>query len=766
MIEYQELEAEKSLLKSHDKKAVIAYNELINRADKLLDSEMFSVVNKTGMPPSKDKHDYISIGPYWWPNPNTDDGLPYIRKDGEINPEARNNYTDFVENKNFISAIKDLKNAYYLNNNLNYGKRALELINVWFLNPETMMNPHLNYGQSIPGKNDGRCFGIIEFDGLIEVIKFLELAKDRNLLNKKTEVGMFNWLSEYANWLQNSKLGMEESTRKNNHGTHYDVQLLSILVYLNKTEEVENYLSTTTKARIFSQIMPDGSQPLELKRTKSFSYSVMNLHGFLELARLGQKVGVNLWGMESKDGRSIKKGYEYMLPYIMNEKEWQYKQIKDKKPSVEKLISDLKKAQKLFKEDAFDEIIHQVNQKKNESKKKVKSDFFWKRHTIDNTLSGADGVRLEDVNNDGLLDITTGWEEGGFTKVYLHPGYEKSKEKWYSVIVGKTPNVEDAVFADLDNNGTIDVISSTEGRNNKIYINWAPSNKDNYLDKSKWKTDVIPVSKGLTQWMFAIPIQMDGKNGLDIVVGSKNKNAQIGWFQAPKNPRNVSDWKYHSISSASWIMSIILRDMDGDNDLDIVVSDRNKGDLNGVRWLENPGKLRLLKKPWKNHFLGAEDTRVMFMDLADLDNDGLEDAIVTEYTNQNIVFLKRLDNTGLNWKPFTIDIPEITGRAKAVKVGDINNDGKLDIVHTSNTFKKEGKSGVYWLSYKDVPTESEWEWHNISGPVGIKYDRVELIDLDGDGDLDVLTCEENYGENNQGLGVIWYENPLINIKNY
>ena len=364
LIDYQVLEAQKSRIKKGDKKAVKNYNQLIKKADSLLTVDAFSVTKKTGLPPSKSKHDYMSIGPYWWPNPETDDGLPYIRKDGEINPEARNNFTDFVENKNFTATIKELSNAHYLSDNLNYAKKALALINGWFLNEETKINPHLNYGQYIPGKNDGRCFGIIEFARLVEVIKFLELAKDRTIIDKKTEEGMFNWFTAYANWLQNSKLGKEEATRKNNHATYYDVQLVSILLYLNRVEEVKNHLSTTTKARIFSQIEPNGSQPLELARTKSFSYSVMNLHGFLELAILGQKVGVNLWDVYSKDGRSIKKGYEFMLPYLLNEKKWQYKQIEDRKHSEEQLISDLISARKLFKDNTFDKALHQINQRK------------------------------------------------------------------------------------------------------------------------------------------------------------------------------------------------------------------------------------------------------------------------------------------------------------------------------------------------------------------------------------------------------------------
>lgn len=363
IIEYEKLATQKSLIQKGDKKAVEDYQKLIKQADKLLNIEGFSVVNKIGMPPSGRKHDYMSIGPYWWPNPETSDGLPYVRKDGEINPESRNNFTDFVEFGNFITTVQTLSNAYYYSGDLKYAIKNIELINVWFLSEDTKMNPNLNYGQYVPGESEGRCFGIIEFDKILEVLKFLEIAKDKNILDKNTDEEMFNWLTEYSNWLKNSKLGIEESTRKNNHGTHYDVQLLSILVYLNKIEEVKNYLSTTTKARIFSQIEPDGSQPLELARTKSFSYSVMNLHGFLELAIIGQKVGVDLWNLSSKDGRSIKKGYQYMLPYLANEKKWEHQQIRDRKHSEEKLITDLKKARKLFKQDAFDDALDVIEER-------------------------------------------------------------------------------------------------------------------------------------------------------------------------------------------------------------------------------------------------------------------------------------------------------------------------------------------------------------------------------------------------------------------
>lgn len=356
-VNYSELDSKREKIENGDEKETLSFENLIIRADSLVHGSLFSVVNKKGIPPSGDKHDYMSIGPYWWPNPEIPEGRPYIRRDGEINPETRNNYTDYVEGYDFFRAINDLTYAYYLGSNKVYAKRAIEFLNAWFLNEKTKMNPNLNYAQSIPGKNEGRCFGIIEFGGIGNVLKCLELLEHKKILDKETKIGMKQWLTDYAFWLQNSKLGIEESTRENNHGTHYDIQLLNILLYLNKKNEVKEYLSTVTKARIFQQIEPDGSQPRELARTKSFSYTVMNLHGFMELVRLGKKVEVDLWGFESEDGRSIKKAFQYMLPYLAKEKEWEYKQIVGITHSEEKLFSDIRYIHKTFNERSFEDVL-------------------------------------------------------------------------------------------------------------------------------------------------------------------------------------------------------------------------------------------------------------------------------------------------------------------------------------------------------------------------------------------------------------------------
>lgn len=382
----------------------------------------------------------------------------------------------------------------------------------------------------------------------------------------------------------------------------------------------------------------------------------------------------------------------------------------------------------------------------------------WKCNIIDDTSRGADGAKLADVNGDGLMDIVTGWEEGGLTRVYLHPAPEKANQRWPFVTTGKTPSAEDAVFVDLDQDGAVDVVSSCEGGSQSMFVQWAPKEKSDYLNESKWQSQVIPISKGMTRWMFCIPMQVDQKFGPDLIAGSKSPNAQIGWFESPKNARNLAAYKWRTISQAGWIMSLRAQDMDADGDLDILTSDR-KGPMRGCRWLENPGPGDAQKQPWRNHFIGCQDKEVMFLTLADIDEDGLQDVLVAAKSSKQsqIIILRRLDASGVAWKQHIIPYPQQTGSAKAVVVGDIDLDGKKDIV-----FSCEGatapKKGVMWLSRNKGPFDGDWRAHDISGPKGIKYDRLELLDIDHDGDLDVITCEER--ENKNGLGLFWYANPL------
>ncbi|TWU27873.1 FG-GAP repeat domain-containing protein [Bythopirellula polymerisocia] len=379
---------------------------------------------------------------------------------------------------------------------------------------------------------------------------------------------------------------------------------------------------------------------------------------------------------------------------------------------------------------------------------------IWAAHIIDTSSDGADGVKLCDVNGDGLPDVVTGWEEGGLTRICFHPGKETVREPWPSVTVGTTPNVEDAVAVDLDEDGTLDVVSCCEGKQRKMFVHWGPQDSMQRLNPREWKQAMLPASEDRMQWMFAWGMQVDGKHGIDIIAGGKNENAQLGWFEAPPSPRNLEGFQWHVISPVGWLMSLWQRDMNQDGHTDLVISDRY-GELRACRWLQNPGPGLPQQQPWQNHFMGGRDKEVLSMCLVDLDRDGLEDAIVAEVAPR-LLYLRRLEATGDRWESYEIHVRGNVGDSRAVAVGDINSDGRQDLALT--TANSSGKHAVVWLEYEDSPLKDQWRTHAISGnDAGEKYDRLELLDLDFDGDLDLLTCEERQG--GHGLGVVWYENP-------
>ncbi len=383
----------------------------------------------------------------------------------------------------------------------------------------------------------------------------------------------------------------------------------------------------------------------------------------------------------------------------------------------------------------------------------------WPRHTIDDSSRGADGVRIADVNGDGRPDLVTGWEEGGVTRVYLHPGNAEDRERWPAVTIGETPSVEDAVFVDLDDDGRADVVSSCEGRTRTMFVHWAPKQAADLLEPTAWKTEPLVESRARMMWMFCVLADIDGQGGIDLVAGGKGEGAQIGWFESPTDPRRLDEWRWHPISPAGWIMSLVMADMDDDGDPDVLTSDR-KGALRGCRWLENPGPGQVQSSPWQNHFIGGRDHEAMFLTLADVDGDGRRDVVAATRDNGLLVF-RRTAGAIAAWRGSSIPLPADVGTGKAAAVGDLDGDGTADFVFSCEN-AGQGRAGVVWLSRDDSSGPDRYAARHISGPPGIKFDRIELVDLDGDGDLDVLTCEESEpGDGRRrGLGVVWYENRL------
>lgn len=375
----------------------------------------------------------------------------------------------------------------------------------------------------------------------------------------------------------------------------------------------------------------------------------------------------------------------------------------------------------------------------------------WPLHVIDNSSAGADGVRLADVNGDRLPDVAAAWEEGGLIRVYLHPGTRAARRPWPAVTVGQVSSPEDAVFADLDGDGAFDVVSCCEGKEKTVFLHWAPRERSRYLDPTAWKTEGLPASKGVCQWMFCLPMQVDGCNGIDLVVGGKNDGAGIGWFEAPNEARDLNAWKWHPLYDAGWIMSLIAEDMDGDGDLDIVASDR-KGTSRGCLWIENPGHDHARLGRWPVHRIGLGDREYMFLTVADLDADGLRDVLAATAGGE-LVYYRRAAAGPPEWESYTIRLPANAGTGKGVGIADVDGDGRTDIVFSCE--QSRGKRGLMWMKYANSPAEQNWTAFDIAGLSGTKFDLVQPVDLDGDGDLDVMTTEET-----ERLGVIWYENPF------
>lgn len=313
-----EFEATNSTLKP-------AFNRLLADANKALDAKPQSVMDKRRVPPSGDKHDFVSQAPYFWPETNADGVVKYVRHDGERNPES-NFDSDAGRLGGTLSNVTTLGLAYYFTDDEKYAAKAAELLRVFFLNPATKMNPNMNFGQGIPGETDGRPMGLISARGFIEMMDALSLLDNSKSWTADDQQQMRAWLEDYFHWLTTSKIGVGELEAKNNHGSWCTDQAAVIALYLGKTNYARELILQQTN-RITHEILPDGHEPLELARTKSFGYSSFNLNALVDLASIAQNEGIDLWHFRGTNGGSIYRAVWFMAPYANTTNKWPFQQI-------------------------------------------------------------------------------------------------------------------------------------------------------------------------------------------------------------------------------------------------------------------------------------------------------------------------------------------------------------------------------------------------------------------------------------------------------
>jgi Alginate lyase len=300
---------------------------LFAQANSLLSKRPTSVMDKTQLPASGDRHDFLDLAPYCWPDPKSPNGLPYICQDKMgINPE----FYLIPDYKNMIDMIKRVKTlalAYHFSQNESYASKATDLLRVWFLNGDTKMNPNMQYAEVVRGKNNGTNGGIIGGKDFPEIIDSLNMIGNSRSWTSQDQKGMKLWFTYYLDWLMNSTAGVQEGKSRNNHGTWYNAQVSSIALFLNKPEITERFLQKTKLNLIPVQILPDGRQPLELRRASSLDYSVFNLLGLFKLANIGEHVGIDLWNFKTDRGAGLQEALDYLLPYLLNKTSWPYVQI-------------------------------------------------------------------------------------------------------------------------------------------------------------------------------------------------------------------------------------------------------------------------------------------------------------------------------------------------------------------------------------------------------------------------------------------------------
>lgn len=393
----------------------------------------------------------------------------------------------------------------------------------------------------------------------------------------------------------------------------------------------------------------------------------------------------------------------------------------------------------------------------------------WKMHVIDDTGNGADGVHVADINQDGFADVVSGWEQSGEIKLYLNPyaaaAQPKADAQWQRVAVSgglTTKGIEDAAFADMNLDGQLDsILSSAEGSTRSLGVHWL---QGPVASAASWRgTRLVPAQQ--SSYLKARAGQIDGINGADVVAGTKEKGAEqagVYWFKAPPTagPEGAAQWQRFFVGHVDFkTTTLLLRDMNADGRLDVLYSGRA-----GIGWFKNPGAA--LEQPWPRVVVSEQDSEFA---LCDVNGDGLLDVVAGASRHTPIVarWYKQLDASGEHWQPFEIATAEgRPGFASGVKfvikgVGCLPDPAQQwpRLVFTASGYGH----GLFELTTRAAP-EAEKPWHirNLTAhQCGMKYDNVEMVDVDRDGDLDAVTTEEGEGVLTAGTGVIWFENPAV-----
>ncbi|WP_284638222.1 alginate lyase family protein [Paenibacillus silviterrae] len=295
---------------------------IISKANEALQTEIQHITDVRADRSEGGAHDYYSNGDYWWPNPDTQDGLPYVKRDGESNPNNFDAHRLIL--REMRTHVAHLAAGYMVTGNEKYAGRAVQWLKEFFLDEATRMNPHLLYAQAIPGICSGRGIGIIDTLHLIDIPFAVDALQGSDALASELTSGLKQWFADYLRWMCTHPHGVEEMKAANNHSVCWFVQSSVFSRFTGHEEMLEFCRKKYKEVLLPSQMDGNGSFPRELARTKPYGYSIFVLDNMATLCHVLTTAADNLWTFQLPDGRGIRKGFEFLFPYMAVKESWPY----------------------------------------------------------------------------------------------------------------------------------------------------------------------------------------------------------------------------------------------------------------------------------------------------------------------------------------------------------------------------------------------------------------------------------------------------------
>src|SRR5215472_1535621 len=301
--------------------ATMDHERILHAANEYLPESPITITAYSSPRSAGGPHDYFSEADYWWPDPKNPSG-PYIRRDGMSNPE---NFTAHRHALIRLSLqVPALAAAWKVTGDKKYAAHATLHLRAWFLDPKTSMNPNLEYAQAIHGVTRGRGTGIIDTLHLVEVARAIPFIETSGALFRDEAAGVRRWFADYLNWMTTSKNGIEEREAKNNHGTCWVLQVAEFASYTGNQELMTFCRDRFKRVLVPNQIGADGRLPLELARTKPYGYCLFDLEALTTASQVLSTRDENLFAYQLRDGRSLARAVEFMVPFIENKNSWPF----------------------------------------------------------------------------------------------------------------------------------------------------------------------------------------------------------------------------------------------------------------------------------------------------------------------------------------------------------------------------------------------------------------------------------------------------------